>query len=41
MDTEPHDATPEQLEMLTDLAAVVMDQLELRLSAINAFRDAS
>jgi GAF domain-containing protein len=39
MDTEPHDATPEQLEMLTDLAAVVMDDLELRLAAINALRD--
>jgi GAF domain-containing protein len=39
MDTEPHDATPEQLEMLTDLAAVIMDDLELRLAAINALRD--
>jgi len=39
MDTEPRDATPEQLEMLVDLAAVVMDQLEVRLMAINAFRD--
>ena len=38
MDTEPHDTTPGQLEMLTDLAAVVMDQLELRLSAMNALR---
>ena len=39
MDTEPRDATPEQLEMLEDLAAVVMDELELRLSAMNALRD--
>lgn len=39
MDTEPHDTTPGQLEMLTDLAAVIMDQLELRLSAMNALRD--
>ena len=39
MCTEPRDTTPEQLEMLTDLAAVVMDQLELRLSAMNALRD--
>lgn len=37
--TEPRDATPEQLELLTDLAALVMDKLELRLSAINALRD--
>ena len=40
MGTEPRDTTPEELEMLTDLAAVVMDQLELRLSAISALRDA-
>lgn len=39
MDTEPHQATQEQVEMLADLAAVVMDDLELRLSAINALRD--
>jgi len=38
--TEPRDATPEQLDMLTDLAAIVMDGLELRLSTINALRDA-
>lgn len=38
MDTEPHEATPEQLAMLADLAAVVMDQLELRLAAMNAMR---
>ncbi len=36
MDTEPHEATTEQLAILQDLAAVVMDQLELRLSAMNA-----
>jgi len=39
MSTEPHEATPEQLGMLEDLAAVVMDGLELRLSAMNALRD--
>ena len=39
MDTEPREATTEQLAMLQDLAAVVMDQLELRLSAMNALRD--
>jgi len=38
MDTEPHEATPEQLEMLTELAGVVMDQLELRFSAMEALR---
>jgi GAF domain-containing protein len=38
MDVEPHDATPEQLELLTDLAGLVMDQLELRLSAMDALR---
>lgn len=40
MDTEPRDATQEQLGMLTDLAAIVMDELELRLSAMNALRGA-
>lgn len=39
MDTEPHEVTPEQLAMLEDLAAVVMDQLELRLAAMNALRN--
>jgi GAF domain-containing protein len=39
MDTEPHVATAEQLESLTDLAALVMDQLELRLSAMDVLRD--
>jgi len=39
MDTEPREATSEQLEMLADLAAVVMAELELRLSAMNAPRD--
>lgn len=39
MDTEPHEATPEQMAMLEDLAAVVMDQLELRLSAMNALKN--
>jgi GAF domain-containing protein len=39
MDTEPHEATPEQLAMLTDLAGLAMDQLELRLSAMEALRN--
>ncbi len=39
MDTQPHQATPEQLALLEDLAAVVMDQLELRLAAMNALRN--
>lgn len=39
MDTEPHEATTEQMAMLEDLAAVVMDQLELRLSAMNALKN--
>jgi len=39
MDTRPRDATPEQLDMLADLAAVVMNELEIRLSALNALRD--
>ena len=39
MDTEHHEATPEQVQILADLAAVVMDELELRLSAMNALRD--
>lgn len=36
MDTKPHEATPEQIAILEKLAAVVMDQLELRLEAVNA-----
>ena len=39
MDTEPHEPTPDQLASLEDLAALVMDQLELRLSAIHALSD--
>lgn len=39
MDTEPRDVTQAQVEMLADLAAVIMDELELRLSAMNALRD--
>jgi len=38
MDVEPHEATPEQLEMLTELAGLAMDQLELRRSAMDALR---
>jgi hypothetical protein len=36
MDTEPHEFTAKQLAMLEDLAAIVMDDLELRLSAMIA-----
>ena len=39
MDTEPREATPEQLATLADLAAVVMDELELQLAAMNAMRN--
>lgn len=38
--TEPGEATPEQLGILTDLAAIVMDELELRLSAMSVLRGA-
>lgn len=38
MDNKPHEGTPEQLAMLADLAAIVTDDLELRLSAMNALR---
>ncbi|MDT5136537.1 MAG: phosphoserine phosphatase RsbU/P [Mycobacterium sp.] len=36
MDTEMRSATPEQLSVLEDLAAIVMEQLELRLSSLDA-----
>jgi serine phosphatase RsbU (regulator of sigma subunit) len=36
MDTEAREATADQLSVLEDLAAIVMEQLELRLSSINA-----
>jgi len=36
MDTEPHEGTAKQLATLEDLAAIVMDDLELRLSAMIA-----
>jgi sigma-B regulation protein RsbU (phosphoserine phosphatase) len=39
MDTEPREATPEQLATLADLAAVVMGELELQLAAMNAMRN--
>ena len=39
MDTEPHEPTPEQMAMLADLAAMVMDQLELRLATMNALKN--
>lgn len=38
LDTEPRQITEAGLATLTDLAAVVMDQLELRLSALNTVR---
>jgi len=36
IDTEPRDATEQELRTLTELAAIVMDELELRLAAIRA-----
>jgi sigma-B regulation protein RsbU (phosphoserine phosphatase) len=36
LDLEPRDLTGEQTAMLTDMAAIVMDELELRLSATRA-----
>lgn len=36
MDTEARTATDEQLSVLQDLAAIVMEQLDLRLSALDA-----
>jgi len=36
LDTQPHSVTDEQLADLADLAAIVMDQLELRLSTRQA-----
>ncbi len=38
LDTQPRSTTPDDLSMLRDLAAVVMDQLELRLSALQTLR---
>jgi sigma-B regulation protein RsbU (phosphoserine phosphatase) len=37
---KPGEATQEQFGMLTDLGAIVMDGLELRLSAMNTLRGA-
>ena len=39
LDTVPRSATSEDIAILTDLAAVVMDELELRLSARRALAD--
>jgi two-component sensor histidine kinase len=39
IDREPHAITEEQLAQLTDLAAIVMDELELRLSAKRTIAD--
>ncbi|WP_116102269.1 PP2C family protein-serine/threonine phosphatase [Amycolatopsis thermalba] len=38
LDTRPRVITPEDTAILTDLAAIVMDELELRLSALRAVR---
>jgi phosphoserine phosphatase RsbU/P len=38
MDTEARSATSEQLAMLEDLAAIVMEQFELRLASLDALR---
>lgn len=38
IDSEPREVTPAQAAVLSELAAVVMQQLELRLSAIRAVR---
>lgn len=39
LDTKPRTVTLEQLDTLTDLASVVMDQLELRLSAMRSIAE--
>ncbi|MHC8373537.1 sensor histidine kinase [Pseudomonas sp. MDT1-85] len=39
LDRKPRTATQEQIDTLTDLASVVMDQLELRLSAIRSIAE--
>ncbi|MCW2691285.1 MAG: hypothetical protein JWR37_6175 [Mycobacterium sp.] len=38
LDTRPHEATDDMIATLTDLAAIAMDELELRLSAMNTVR---
>jgi sigma-B regulation protein RsbU (phosphoserine phosphatase) len=38
IDTEPHEVTERQMNTLRDLAAVVMDELELRLAAMHEVR---
>ncbi|MFF8675356.1 PP2C family protein-serine/threonine phosphatase [Streptomyces sp. NPDC015242] len=38
LDTKPRSITPEQTATLTDLAAIVMDEMELRLSALRTVR---
>lgn len=38
LDTSPHDPTDDDIATLSDLAAVVMDELELRLSALGTVR---
>lgn len=38
LDTKPRRITPDQATALTDLAALVMDELELRLSALRMLR---
>lgn len=41
IDKEPREATPHQLSLLQDLAALVMDELELRLAARSLRRQAT
>ncbi len=39
LDTEPRDPTENEIAILSDLAAIVMDELELRLSALTTVSD--
>jgi GAF domain-containing protein len=41
IDTEPRDLSDDQLEMLKELADIVVDELELRLSALRLYRAAA
>lgn len=38
LDTVPHEASEADLQVLADLAAIIMDELELRLSALGTLR---
>ncbi|AZM56880.1 hypothetical protein DMA15_33460 [Streptomyces sp. WAC 01529] len=39
LDTKPRSITEDDIATLSDLAAIVMDEMELRLSALNALRE--